>query len=73
MQFRAVASGGASGARPPHLKSVLPISRLAPWLLHTSNTAFSKCEPLLVFGPPCWTGLMQLVFSATVSRLLLLQ
>jgi len=31
---------GASGARPPHLKSVPPISRLAHRLLHTSNTVF---------------------------------
>jgi len=33
-------AGGASGARHPHLKSVPPISRLAPRLLHTSNTVF---------------------------------
>jgi len=32
--------GGCSGVRTPHLKSVLPISRLAPRLLHTSNTVF---------------------------------
>jgi len=31
---------GGSGARPPHLKSVLPNARLAPRLLHTSNTVF---------------------------------
>jgi len=31
---------GSSGARTPHLKSVPPISRLAPRLLHTSNTVF---------------------------------
>ena len=43
----------------PHLKSVPPISRLAPRLLHTSNIVFFKCGPLsgfwpllLVFGPP---------------------
>jgi len=47
-----VASGGASGARPPHLKSVPPISRLAPWLLHTSNTVFLKCAAPSVFWPP---------------------
>ena len=41
----------ASGVRPPHLRSVPPISRLAPWFLHTSNTVFCKCTPLLVFGP----------------------
>ena len=57
--IRAVVSGGASGARPHHLKSVPPISRLAPWLLHTSNTVFQKRSPpsgfwpLLFFGPPC--------------------
>jgi len=38
--IRAVASAGASGAGPPHLKSVTPISRLAPRLWHTSNTVF---------------------------------
>jgi len=45
---RAVASGEASGAQPPHLKSVPPISRLTHRLLHTSNTVFKKC------GPPFW-------------------
>ena len=43
--IRAVACGGASGARPPHLKSVPHISRLAPQLLHTSNTVLHKCAP----------------------------
>ena len=50
---------GGSGARSPHLKSVPPISRLAPCLLHTSNTVFWKCGPssgfwplLLVIAPP---------------------
>jgi len=43
---RAVACGGASGARPP-------ISRLAPLLLHTSNTVFSKCGfPFWFLAPP---------------------
>ena len=42
------AQGRGSGARPPHLKSVPPISRLAHRLLHTSNTVFKKC------GSPCW-------------------
>jgi len=37
---RVVASGGASDVRPPHLKSVHPISRLTPRLLHTSNAVF---------------------------------
>ena len=56
---RAAASGVASSARPPNLKSVPLISRLAPWLLHTSNTVFSNVDPpsgfwplLLVIGPP---------------------
>jgi len=30
----------ASGARPPHLKSVTPHFTFGPWLLHTSNTVF---------------------------------
>ena len=38
--IRAVASGGASGARLPHLKSVPPISRLTHQLLRTSNAVF---------------------------------
>ena len=42
---RAVASGGASGARSP-------VSRLAPWLLHTSKTVFLKCSPPAGFCPP---------------------
>jgi len=42
---RAAASGVASSARPPNLKSVPLISRLAPWLLHTSNTVFSNVDP----------------------------
>jgi len=50
----------ASGVRPPHLRSVPPISRLAPWFLHTSNTVFCKCTPLLVFGPSSvfWPSLL---------------
>jgi len=31
---------GASGARPPHLKSVPPNFTFGPRLLHTSNTVF---------------------------------
>jgi len=56
---RAVASQGASGARPSIWNLCLPVSRLAPLLLHTSNTVFSRCGSpfcfwplLLVFGPP---------------------
>jgi len=37
---RAVASGWASGARPPIWNLCPSISCLAPWLLHTSNTVF---------------------------------
>jgi len=32
--------GGGQWCPPPHLKSVPPISQLAFWLLHTSNTIF---------------------------------
>jgi len=49
---RVVASGGGSGARPPHMKSVPPISRFVPRLLHTSNTVFLKCAPPSGFWPP---------------------
>jgi len=37
---RAVASGGASGARPPIWNRCSRISHLTPRLLHTSNTVF---------------------------------
>ena len=49
---RAVASWVASDARPPIWNRCNPISRLAHRLLHTSNTVFKKCAPLLFFGPP---------------------
>jgi len=40
---------------PPIWNLCLPISRLTPWLLHTSNRVFLKCSPpLLVFGPSFW-------------------
>jgi len=66
---RAVASGG-QWCPATHLKSVPPISRLGPWLLHTSNTVFKKCGPLFWFlappsgfWPPCClilaTGLLK--------------
>ena len=45
---RAVASGGARGVRPPIWNMCPPISRLAPRLLHTSQSVFLKC------GPPFW-------------------
>jgi len=50
--------GGQWFPAPP-FEICAPISRLAPWLLHTSNTVFLKCGPpsgfwpLLSFGPPC--------------------
>jgi len=50
--IRPVASGEASGSRLPHLKSVPPISRLAPRLQHTSNTVFLKCGPPFGFWSP---------------------
>jgi len=56
---RAVASGGASGARLPHLKSVRPISRLAPGCYIYPILYFENVVPpsgfwplLLLFGPP---------------------
>jgi len=36
----------------PHLKSVPHITRLCPWLLHTSNTVFLKCAPILFLINP---------------------
>jgi len=57
MEGRAVASEGVSGARPPHFKSVPPISRLANRLLRTSNTVFLKCvAPFWFLALPsgCW-------------------
>jgi len=53
--WRAVASGrGAVVPGSPIWNRCPPISRLAHRLLHTSNTAFQKCAPLLVFGPSFW-------------------
>jgi len=43
--IRAVASGVASGARPPQLKSVPSISRLALRLLHTSKVKVRSKMP----------------------------
>jgi len=43
---------GGTWCPTPHLKSVLPISCLAPRLLHTSNFVLKKYPPLVVFGPP---------------------
>jgi len=49
---------GGQWCPAPHLKYVPPISRLIPWLLHTSNTVFKKRGPSWFlapsfFGPPC--------------------
>ena len=50
---RAVANGATNGARPPIWNLCPPISRLTPWLLHTSNTVFLKRGPPSGFWPPC--------------------
>jgi len=42
---------GANGVRPPHLKSVPAVSRLAHRLPHTSNTVSSKSSPPSGFWP----------------------
>jgi len=39
-------------ASPPISNLFPPISRLAPWLLHTSNTVFLKCGPSFWFLAP---------------------
>jgi len=50
---RAIASGRASGARPP-IQSLCPlILCLAPGLLHASNNVFKNVLPLVAFGTPC--------------------
>jgi len=52
-QSRAVASGGAVVPGPPPFEiGATPISRLAPRLWHTSNTAFTKCGPPFRFLAP---------------------
>jgi len=38
---------------PPIWNLCPPISRLTPWLLHTSNTVFLKRGPPSGFWPPC--------------------
>jgi len=44
---------GGQWCSAPHLKSVPPHSRLAPWLLPTSNTVFLKCgRPFWFLAPP---------------------
>jgi len=51
--LRAVASGGGSGARPPHLKSVSPPFHVWPpgCCIHPIQY-FQNVAPLLIFGPP---------------------
>jgi len=50
---RAVASVGASGARPPHLKSVPPFHVWPPGCYIHPILYFKNVAPLLVFGPLC--------------------
>ena len=50
--LRAVASGRASGARPPHLKSVPPILRLAPGCYTYPILYFKNVAPPSGFCPP---------------------
>jgi len=45
-------AGGPVVPGPPIWNLFPPISRLASWLLHTSNTVFKKCAPPSVFWPP---------------------
>jgi len=53
--IRAVASGGASGARPPHMKSVLPHFTFGPLIAAYIQYSILKMWPtLLVFGPSFW-------------------
>ena len=49
---RAVGSGGASGDRPPHLKSVPPHFMFGPPVAaYIQYCILKMCPPLLVFGP----------------------
>jgi len=51
-RFRAVASGGESGARPPYLKSVPPHFTFGPPVAAYIQYCILKIWPhLLVFGP----------------------
>ena len=51
---RAVASGGASGARPPHLKSVPPFHIWPPGCYMNPIMYFKNVSPPSGFWPPCW-------------------
>ena len=52
LEARVVASGGPVVPATPHLKSVPPISCLAPRLLQNPILYLKMWPPLLVFGPP---------------------
>ena len=45
--------GGPVVPGPP-FEICAPHFTFDPWLLHTSNTVFQKCGPLLGFGPSLW-------------------
>jgi len=49
---RGVASGGASGAWPSHLKYVPSQFKFGSLLLHTPNTVLKKCAPHVWFLTP---------------------
>jgi len=50
---RDVASGGASGVQPPHLKYVPPHFTFGPLAAaYIQYSIFKMWPPLLVFGPP---------------------
>jgi len=51
---RAVASGGASGARPPHLKSVHPHFTFGPlFAAYIQLQYFKNVPPFWFLAPPC--------------------
>ena len=53
--LRAVANGGASGARPPRLKSVPPHFTFGPLVAaYIQHSIFKMWPLLLVFGPSFW-------------------
>ena len=57
---RVVASGGAVVPNPP-FEICAPLSRLAPWFLHTSDIVFQKCgRPFWFLAPPSgfWSPLL---------------
>jgi len=59
LQYQGRRQRGGQWCPAPPFEICAPLSRLAPWLLHISNTVFLKCARpsgflplLLVFGPP---------------------